>query len=85
MHADDDQLSAVLLLEALEIRNDVQAVDAAVRPEIEQDDLAAKRLQRQRRRDVEPGEAGGEIGRVKARGLVHAVGRLGYWANGLLG
>ena len=79
MHTDDDQLSAVLLLEALEVRNDVQAVDAAVRPEIEQDDFAAKRLQRQGRRDVEPVEAGGEIGGVNAGGSVGHE-ELGYWS-----
>ena len=41
VHADDDELVGVLLLELLQVRQDVDAVDAAVGPEVEQDDLAA--------------------------------------------
>ena len=42
MDADDDQLVLVLLLELGQVGEDVVAIDAAERPEIEQDDLAAQ-------------------------------------------
>jgi hypothetical protein len=45
VHADDREGVAELVLEALEIRDDVLAVDAAERPEVEEDDLAAKLLE----------------------------------------
>ena len=40
VHADDHQLVLVLLLEPGQVGQDVVAVDAAIGPEIEQDDLA---------------------------------------------
>ena len=43
--ADDDQLVLVLLLELGEVGQDVVAVDAAERPEVEQDDLALELVQ----------------------------------------
>jgi hypothetical protein len=44
MHAYDDQLIGKARFELLQVRQDVNAVDAAVRPEVEQHDLAAQRL-----------------------------------------
>src|SRR6266850_2069306 len=41
--ADDDQLVRILFLELLQIGNDVNAVDAAVGPEVEQHNLASQR------------------------------------------
>ncbi len=41
--ADDDQLVRILFLELLQIGNDVDAVDAAVSPEIQQHHLASQR------------------------------------------
>ena len=38
--ADDDQLILILFFELGQVGKDVMAVDAAERPEIEQDDLA---------------------------------------------
>jgi hypothetical protein len=52
--ADDDELARVLLLEPLEVGDDVQAVDAAVGPEVEQHDLAAQLRERERAVGVEP-------------------------------
>ena len=48
--ADHDQLVAVFPLEIRQVRHQVQAVDAAVGPEVEQHHLAAQLAQRQRRR-----------------------------------
>ena len=55
VHADDDQLVGELRLETLQIWNDMDAVDAALGPEVEQHNLAAQILRyRQRSLDVEP-------------------------------
>ena len=42
VHPDDDDLVAVRLLELAQLVEDVQAVDAAEGPEVEDDDLAAQ-------------------------------------------
>ena len=42
VYADDDELPAPLPLEPPHLRKDVQAVDSAVGPEVEQDQLAAE-------------------------------------------
>ena len=55
--ADDDQLVGVLLLQLGQVGQGVDAVDAAERPEIEQDDLAAQVLELDRTGGVEPGHA----------------------------
>ena len=52
VHADDHQHVAVLLLQLAQLVQDVQAVDAAERPEVEDDDLAAQVRQGQRRPPV---------------------------------
>src|SRR5450756_931699 len=47
VHPDDDEDVAVLLLEPAQLVQDMQAVDAAEGPEVEQDDLAAQVGQRE--------------------------------------
>ncbi|GBF31625.1 hypothetical protein MnTg04_01588 [bacterium MnTg04] len=44
MHADDNQLLSVFLLQAFQIGDDMQAVDTAIGPEIQQYHLAAEFL-----------------------------------------
>ena len=61
VHADDHELVGVLLLEALQIREDVDAVDAPIGPEVQEDDLPLQVVQGQRRGRVDPVEAGGEV------------------------
>ena len=48
MDTDHHQLIGVLRLELFQIGNDMHAVDAAIGPEIEQDDFAFQRGERQR-------------------------------------
>ena len=60
--ADHDQLVLVFLLELGEVGQDVVAVDAAVGPEVEQDDLAAELLHADRPGRVEPAEASRQAG-----------------------
>ena len=50
MHADDDELIGILRFEPFEVGDDVDAVDAAVSPEVEQDDFAAQGGERKRLR-----------------------------------
>ena len=57
VNSDDHQLVRVLQLEALQIGNDVDAVDAPVGPEVEQDDLSPQVGQLDRSCDIEPIEA----------------------------
>ena len=64
--ADDYELVPVLLFEALQVRDDVHAVDAAVSPEVEQHDLAAQRRERERRVRVQPPAPAFEFGRTHA-------------------
>ena len=59
--ADDDQLLGVLLLHRAQLVEDVQAVDAAERPEVEQDEAASEVADGQRGGGVEPAAAG-ELG-----------------------
>jgi hypothetical protein len=70
VHADDHQLLRVLLLQPLQLWDDVEAVDATVRPEVEQHDLAAQVGQRQRPFHVEPVQPGRELrrGHVPGKG-----------------
>jgi hypothetical protein len=42
VHADDDEFLGVLLLQWAQFVEDVEAVDAAERPEVEEDDLSAQ-------------------------------------------
>src|SRR4051812_40349659 len=55
--ADDDQFIGPLLLELGQIRHDVDAVDAAERPEIKQNYLALEVLECERLARIEPGSA----------------------------
>ncbi len=57
MHADHDQFLRILVFQELEVGQDVHAVDAAKRPEIDQHDLAAEILQLDGSRNVEPAVA----------------------------
>jgi len=56
--AHHDQLLGVLLLHRAQLVEDVQAVDAAERPEVEQDEAATEVSDRQRGGGVEPAAAG---------------------------
>jgi hypothetical protein len=57
MDADHHELVLVLFLELGEIGHDVHAVDAAQRPEVQYNDLAAQIFQFQRLARVEPSDA----------------------------
>ena len=59
--ADDDQLIGVRLLDRAQLVEDVQAVDAAERPEVEQHEAAAQVAEVEGRGGVEPA-ATGELG-----------------------
>ena len=48
VHADDHDVPRESALELPQLREDVQAIDSAVRPEIQQDHFAAEGIQRQR-------------------------------------
>ena len=52
--ANDDQLVRILLFEILQVGQDMNAVDAAVGPEVDQDDLSPQILQRDFAGRVEP-------------------------------
>src|SRR5699024_4108170 len=86
MHADDDQFIRVFALQCFEIGQNVHAVDAAIRPEIEQHDLALQAAQRERFLRIEPIETGrklrraneaGGLGSQSTPGRVHEVKKLG--------
>jgi hypothetical protein len=65
MHAQhDDRLAREALFDAPQDRDDVHAVDAAVRPEVEDDELTAELAQRERPVRVQPREVGVELGRA---------------------
>ena len=69
--ADDDQLVLVFLLEGGEVGQDVVAVDAAIGPEVEQDDLAAQLFEVDRPGGVEPADSPLQ---VDPRGLAKEAG-----------
>ena len=54
MHADDNHVVGIRLFQLLELRQNVHAVDAAVGPEIENDEFAAQVFKIDRRRGVQP-------------------------------
>ena len=67
MHADHDQrIVPVALLEIVQDREHVHAVDAAVRPEIEHHHLPAQLLDRERPIGIQPRRGAGEIGGMDA-------------------
>ena len=71
MDADDDEpVLAVARVPRLEVRERAQAVDAGVRPEVDQDDLAAERRERERSvaGGVQPVGDVGEVGRAAVVG-----------------
>ena len=57
VHANDDQLVGVLGFQFFQVRDDVHAVDTAVRPKIQQHDLPFEPSQGERLIGVEPGDA----------------------------
>ena len=70
---DDDGVVFVFVFEEGEVGEDVHAVDAAVAPEVEDDDVAFQVApEREGLVGVEPGEVGGEVGGVDDG--VHGVG-----------
>src|SRR5262249_6702912 len=64
VHADDHQDVAVLLFELGQVRQRVDTVDAAQRPEVEDDDAAAQVFQADRPGGVQPGDATLEAGEL---------------------
>ena len=66
--ADDDEHVGVALLDLAQLVDDVQAVDAAERPEVEQHDAPAQPGQRQRLRGVDPAAGAVELGGPDPRG-----------------
>src|SRR4028119_1235127 len=62
MNADDEQAIAILLLQILEVGQNMQAVDAAGCPKIQQDDAIAQIFQGQRAIDVQPRQIGRQFG-----------------------
>src|SRR3989442_11124709 len=64
VHTDDGELLAPLALELPQLRKDVQAVDSAEGPEVEQDQLAVQVAEGERAPGVEPVGVGREIGCV---------------------
>ena len=63
VNADHHHVVGIGLLQLLELRQHVHAVDAAVGPEIEDHELAAERLEVDRPRHVQPARAPFERGR----------------------
>ena len=68
VHADHGERVSELLFEPLQVGDDVLAVDAPQRPEVEQHHFSAEVGQRERTLNVEPRHPAGEVGgRVFAR------------------
>jgi len=67
MHADDGEFRGVLVLQALQVGEDVHAVDAAGGPEIQDHDLAAQAGERKGPLDIQPLQLCREFRRVRAR------------------
>ena len=63
VHADDHHLFGEFLLDLFQDRNDVQAIDAAVCPEVKDNDLAHQPVHRERIIDVYPVQIGREFRR----------------------
>ena len=67
VNTDDDERVSVLFFETGEVRDDLLTVDAAGGPEVQQDDLAAQRFDREGAADVEPGVSAGELRSLRER------------------
>ncbi len=63
MDPDNYELVWKLLTKPAQLRDVVEAVNSAIGPELEQNELPAEFLQRQRTRRVEPFKSGGELRR----------------------
>jgi hypothetical protein len=70
MDANHHQLVRVLRFELLEIGNDVDAVDAAISPEIQQNDLALECRDRQRFVRIQPATATLDLRRAHPRSFL---------------
>jgi hypothetical protein len=64
--ADDDELVGVFLFQPLEVGDDVDAVDAAVSPEVQEHDLAAQGGERERTLRVQPAAVARQLRRAHA-------------------
>ena len=64
VHPDHDQLVGELGLEPFQIRDHVDAVDASVRPEVEEHHLPLERVQGDRMVGVDPIEPFGKLGSI---------------------
>src|ERR1041385_8437769 len=70
MNADHDELIGVLSFELFQIGNDVDAVDAAIGPEIKQHDFAFERGNRERLISVDPAAPACDFGRAYFRSFL---------------
>ena len=70
-NADDYQFLWIFVFQFFQVRNDVHAVDAAICPEIQQHDFAAKPRQRNRLIGIEPPCAAGKFGRTHSTLKTH--------------
>jgi hypothetical protein len=68
MDPDDRQVVREFAFEIPQLRNDVDAIDSAVGPEVENDDFAAQLPDRQRRR-IEPLEIGRKFRSANGAGV----------------
>src|SRR5262245_65428865 len=64
MDANHDQVVGKLVFELFQLRQDMHAVDAAIRPEVEQDEFAFEVLFRQWP-GIEPGDCVGKLGHLE--------------------
>src|SRR5438105_2445445 len=76
MHADDNKLLGVFLLQLGQVWQRVDAVDAAKSPEIEDDDFALEVLDPNGAGRVQPGDAAFQFGGLETA-VVGVVGLLG--------
>lgn len=68
VHSDDSDITGILPFDLPQLRKDVNAVDSAVSPEVEQDDFAAELRERERGTvRVDPVESRWEFGRANTR------------------
>ncbi len=64
MDTDDDEFFRKAFFQVAQLRDVVQTVDSAERPELEQDDLAAQFFEGERAGGIEPYQARNEFRRV---------------------
>jgi len=64
MDTDDDDLGRIPFLDRPQRGQDMQAVDSAIRPEIENHQATMQVSELQRSSDIQPGETGRKVGRA---------------------